>query len=78
MREIIESAEIDQFALPIAQAWVEGALERGFIAKTDGLERVGSLQHHRRGGNAARVSTGRFVSDRPAMASRPAGPEQTQ
>ena len=29
--ELTEAAEIDQFALPIAHAWVDSALERGLI-----------------------------------------------
>jgi hypothetical protein len=47
VREIMESVERDQFELAIAEAWVESALER--LHREDGrLERVDSLQHHRR------------------------------
>ena len=36
LAEITGAVEADQFELLIAQAWVESALERGFIAETGG------------------------------------------
>ena len=63
LREIMESAEIDQFAMPVAQAWVDSALERGLIAETGSKD---STRYHvtAAGRNAARVSTGRFVREK--------------
>jgi hypothetical protein len=60
--EIMESSDIDQFAMPLAEAWVQTALERGLIA---GTGTAGSARYHvtADGRNAARVRTGRFVSE---------------
>ena len=61
LREIKESVAIDQFALPIAQAWVESALEPGLIARTGGSGE--STRHNimAAGRNAAGVRSGRLV-----------------
>ena len=59
--EITESVEIDQFDLPFAQAWVESALQRGFIAKTGGSNASTRYNIMAAGRNAARVTTGRFA-----------------
>ena len=61
LREIKESVAIDRFELPIAQAWVESALERGLIAKTGGSNASTRYNIMAAGRNAARVPTGRFA-----------------
>ncbi len=62
LREIMESVEIDQFALPIAQAWVESALERGLIET--GWSESTRYNITAAGRSATRGSTGRFVSEK--------------
>ncbi len=62
VREIMESAETDQFALPIAQAWVESALERGLIET--GWNESARYNITAAGRKAARGATGRFVSEK--------------
>jgi len=69
VREIMESAEIDQFTLPIAHAWVESASERGLIE-------TGSNESTRynitaAGRNAARGPTGRFIASEKARDGEP-------
>ena len=66
VRELRESVERAPFELPIAQAWVESALERGFIAKTGGSNESTRYNIMAAGRNAAGVRTGRFVvSEKP-------------
>jgi hypothetical protein len=62
--QITESVEPDGFELPIAQAWVASALERGFIAKTGGSSASTRYSIMAAGRDAAAVRTGRFVSER--------------
>jgi hypothetical protein len=60
--QITESVEPDGFELPIAQAWVASALERGFIAETGGSSASTRYSIMAAGRDAAAVRTGRFVS----------------
>jgi hypothetical protein len=62
VREIMESVESDQLELPIAQAWVESALERGYIET--GWNESTRYNITAAGRNAAGVRTGRFVSEK--------------
>jgi hypothetical protein len=62
--EIMESADIDRFALPIARAWVESALESGFIARTGGSNESTRYNIAAAARTAARVASGRFVSEK--------------
>ena len=71
LREIKESVEIDQFDLPFAQAWVESALQRGFIAKTGGSNASTRYNIMAAGRNAARVTTGRFTVSEKARGGAP-------
>jgi hypothetical protein len=70
LRDIMESAEIDRFPTPLAQAWVDSALARGLIAETGSNE---STRYHvtAAGRDAARVSTGRFVARETARDGEP-------
>ena len=65
LAEITEAVEPHQFELPIAQAWVASALERGFIAKTGGSSASTRYGIMAAGRDAAAVRTGRFVSEKP-------------
>ena len=56
--EILESARIDQSALPLAEAWVESALKRGLIET--GWNESGRYNITAAGRTAARVRTRRF------------------
>ncbi len=69
LRELMESVEIDQFALPIAQAWVESALERGLIET--GWNESTRYNITAAGRNVARVATGRFVVSEKARDGEP-------
>ena len=71
LREIVESVEIDQSELPSAQAWVESALERGFIAETGGTNASIRYNIMAAGRNAAGVRTGRFVVSQKARDGEP-------
>jgi hypothetical protein len=68
LHEIVESVELDQFELPIAQAWVESALERGLIAKAGGSNESTRYSIMAAGRDAADVRTGRFVVSEKARA----------
>ena len=59
--EIMESVESGPLGLPIAQAWVANALERGLIAKTGGSNESTRYNITAVGRNAAGIRTGRFV-----------------
>ena len=59
--ELKESVAIDQFWSPIAQAWVESALEPGLIARTGGSGESTRYNIMAAGRNAAGVRSGRFV-----------------
>ena len=61
LAEITEAVEPHQFELPIAQAWVASALERGFIAKTGGSSASTRYSIMAAGRQAAGARTGRFV-----------------
>jgi hypothetical protein len=69
--EIMESDEGDRFELPLAQAWVESALGRGFIAKTGGSKESTRYNIMAAGRNAAGVRTGRFVVSEKARDGEP-------
>jgi hypothetical protein len=56
--EIMESAGIDRFALPSAEAWVESALERGLIET--GWNESARYNITAAGRSAARIRTRRF------------------
>jgi hypothetical protein len=62
--EIVESVDHDQFELPIAQAWVESAPERGLIAKSGGGNASTRYNVMAAGRNEAAARTGRFVSEK--------------
>jgi hypothetical protein len=71
LREITESVEIDEFALPVARAWVESALERVLIAKTGGSNESTRYNIMAAGRNAAGVRSGRFVVSEQARDGEP-------
>ena len=61
VREVRESVESGPFGLPIAQAWVERALDRGLIAMTGGSGESTRYHIMADGRKAAGVRSGRFV-----------------
>jgi predicted transcriptional regulator len=71
VREVMESIESAQLGLPTAQAWVESALERGFIAKTGGSNESTRYNIAAAGRNAASVRIGRFVVSEKAREGEP-------
>lgn len=62
VREITESTEMDEFTLPIAQAWAESAIARGLIET--GWNESARYNITAAGRGAARVIDGRFVSEK--------------
>ncbi|MEO8690578.1 MAG: hypothetical protein ABI611_20460 [Solirubrobacteraceae bacterium] len=71
VRELMESIEARPVELPIAQAWVASALERGLIAKTGGSNESTRYNITAAGRNAAGVGPGRFVVSEKPRAGEP-------
>ena len=69
--QIMESVESDQFGLPLVQAWVANALERGLIAKAGGSNDATRYGIMAAGRNAAGVRSGRFVVSEKARDGEP-------